>query len=132
MKHHLKSIQKAYKVDKYMIKKLKWPGVYLRSTLSNNPLQKVLTLVPLTETGPEVYVSTTTPIIHNSYDSLVDTMDHTKSIKLKDSLEENVTDCCDTILVYAERLESSRAFKPKHLDYIICISEDTSDSRFRF
>ena len=115
-----------------MIKKLTWPGVYLRSTLSNNPLQKVLTLVPLTETGPEVYVSTMTTIIYNSYDSLVDTMDHTKSIKLKDSLEENVTDCCDTILVYAERLESSGAFKPKHLDYIICISEDTSDSRFRF
>ena len=29
-----------------------------------------------------------------------------------------------------ERLESSRAFKPKHLGYIIHIFEDTSDSRF--
>ena len=34
-------------------------------------------------------------------------------------------------MVYAERLESARAFKPEHLGYINCIFEDTSDSRFR-
>ena len=54
-----------------------------------------------------------------------------KSLKLKDNLGENVTDYCDTILVYAERLESDGAFKTKHLNYIICIFQDTSDSRLR-
>ena len=43
----------------------------------------------------------------------------------------SVTDCCAEILVDVERLESSRAFKPEHLGYIIRIFEDTSDSRFR-
>ena len=54
-----------------------------------------------------------------------------KSLKLKSYPGENVTDCCAAILVDAERLDSSGAFKPKHLRYITRIFEDTSDSRFR-
>ena len=53
-----------------------------------------------------------------------------KSIKLKANLEENVTDCCDAILVYSERLEIDGAFNTEHLGYIIRIFEDTSGSRF--
>ena len=53
-----------------------------------------------------------------------------KSLKLKSYPGENVTDCCAEILIDAERLESMGAFKPEHLGYIICIFEDTSDSRF--
>ena len=51
-----------------------------------------------------------------------------KSLKLKSYPGENVTDCCAAILVDAECLESSGAFKPEHLGYITCIFEDTSDS----
>ena len=54
-----------------------------------------------------------------------------KSLKLKDHMGENVADYCDTILVYAERLESAGSFKPDYLSYIICIFQDTSDSIFR-
>ena len=54
-----------------------------------------------------------------------------KIIKLKSYLGENVTDCCAEILVDAERLKSSVAFKPEHLGYMTSIFEDTSDSRFR-
>ena len=57
-------------------------------------------------------------------------MNHMKSIKPKDHPGENVEYCLDAILVYAERLESSRAFNPNHLGYIIHILEDTSYSRF--
>ena len=53
-----------------------------------------------------------------------------KSLKLKRYPGENVTDCCASILVDAERLESARAFKPDHLGYITRIFEDTSNSRF--
>ena len=56
----------------------------MMSTLSNTILQKVLTLVPLIATGPEVYASTMNTILSNCYYSLMDTLNHMKSIKLKD------------------------------------------------
>ena len=54
-----------------------------------------------------------------------------KSLKLKNYPGENITDCCEEILVDADRLESSGAFKPEHLGYITRIFEYTSDSIFR-
>ena len=71
VKYHVKSLQKVSKADKYMVQNLTWSGVYLRSTLSSDILQKVLTLVPLTATGPKVYVATMTTVLSDSYDSLV-------------------------------------------------------------
>ena len=52
------------------------------------------------------------------------------SLKLKSYPGENVTDFCAKILVDAECLESSGAFKPEHLGYTNHIFEDTFDSRF--
>ena len=60
-----------------------WSGVYPRSTLSKYLLQKELILAPLTETGPEVYVDTMTAVLSNSYNSLKETVNHLKSIKLE-------------------------------------------------
>ena len=60
-----------------------------------------------------------------------ETLNHTKSLKLKRYPGENVTDFCAAILVDAERLESDGAFKTEHQGCITCIFEDTSDSRFR-
>ena len=84
----------------------------MRSTFSNDLLQKVLTLVSLTATGPEVYVATMTTIISDSYYSLVDTLNHTKNLKLKYHSVWDVVDCYDAILVNVESLESAVAFKP--------------------
>ena len=53
-----------------------------------------------------------------------------KIIKIKSNTGDNVAYWCAAMLVDAERLESSGAFKPKHLGYITCIFEDTSDSIF--
>ena len=53
-----------------------------------------------------------------------------KSLKLKNNQWKDVADCCDVILVNAERLVSAEAFKPEQVGYIICIFEDTSDYRF--
>ena len=80
------------------------------STLSNTILQKVLTLVPLIATGPEVFVTTMTTFLSNYYDSLEETLNHMNILKLKSYPGENITDCCAEILVDAERLESARAF----------------------
>ena len=87
-------------------------------------------MVPLTATGPEVFVATMTAFISDSYDALEETLTHMKSLKLKIYPEENVIDCCAAILVDAERLESDGDFKPEHLGYITCIFKDTSDSSF--
>ena len=84
VKSHVQSLLKGSEADQYVVQNLTWSGVYLRSTLSNNLLQKVLTLVLLTATGPEVYVATMTTVISNSYYSLVDTLNHMKSQKMKD------------------------------------------------
>ena len=76
MKCHVQNLLIGSEADKYIVQNLTWSGVYLRSTLSNDLLQKALTLVPLTATGPEVYVATMTTIISDSYYSLVDTLKH--------------------------------------------------------
>ena len=98
------------------------------STFLSDLLQKILKLVTLTATGPEVYAATMTTVLSNSYDYLVDTLNHMKSLKLKDHPGGDVADCCDAILVDVEHLESVGAFKPENLGYIIRIFEDTSDS----
>ena len=89
------------------------------SIFSNTLLQKVLELVTLTETGPEVYVATMTTVLSDYYDYLVETLNHMNSLKIKDNPGENFTDYCDTILVDAEHLGSAGAFNTKHLGYII-------------
>ena len=88
-------------------------------------------MVPLTATGPEVYVATMTTIISDSCYSLVDTLNHTKNIKLKDHPGRDAADCYDAILVNVESLESAGAFKPNHLGYIIHIFENTYNSIFQ-
>ena len=113
-----------------MVQNLTWSVLYLRITSSSSILQKVLILVLLSETGPKGYVATMTTIISNSYASLVETLNHMKSLKLKDHPRENIVDCCDVTLVDAEYLESAGAFNTKHIGYIIFILEDNSDSIF--
>ena len=81
-KHHVKSLQKYFKADKYIVQNLKWSGVYLRSTLLYAILQKELELVPLTKTGSEVYVANMNTVLSYYCDSLVGNMNHMKSLKL--------------------------------------------------
>ena len=82
-------------------------------------------MVPLIATGPEVCVATMTTFLSDSYDALEETLNHMKSLKLKNYPGENVTDCCAAILVDAERLESAGDFKPEHIGYTTHIFEDT-------
>ena len=100
------------------------------SNLSNTNLQKVLTLVPLTATGPEVFFATMNKFLFSSYDALEETLTHMNSLTLKSYTGENVTGFCAAILVDADHLESAGAFKHEHLGCITCTFEDTSDSRF--
>ena len=130
VKSHLQSLLKGSEADQYVVQNLTWSGVYLRITLSNTLIQKLLTLVPLTATGPKVFVATMIKIFSDSYDALKETLTHMKMIKLKMYPGENVTDCCAEISVDAKHLESAGAFKPEHLGYITRTFEDTYDSRF--
>ena len=114
-----------------MVQNLTWSGVYLSNTLSNTLIQKVLPLVPLKETGPEVFVATMTTFISNYDDALEETLIHMNSLKLKSYPGENVTDSCPAISVDAKRFKSSGAFNTDHLGYINRIFEDTSDTRLR-
>ena len=84
VKRHVQSLQKDSEADQYVVQNLTWSGVYLRSTLSNTILKKVMTLVTLTATGPDVYVANMTTFLYNSYYSLVDTLNHMNILKLKD------------------------------------------------
>ena len=71
--------------------------------------------MPLTATGTEVFVATTTTVILNRYASLEDTLNYLKYFKLKDRLGENVAELCAAILVDAEHLRSDGDFKLEHL-----------------
>ena len=92
VKRHVQSLLKGSEADQYVVQNLTWSGVYLRITLSKTLLQKLLTLVLLTATGPEVFVATMTTFISDSYDDLEETLNHMKSLKLNSYTWENVTD----------------------------------------
>ena len=70
LRRHVQSLQKVSEADQYVVQNLKWAEVYLWSTFSNNLLQKVLALVLLTATEPEVFATTITKFLSNSYDAL--------------------------------------------------------------
>ena len=57
LKLHVKSIKKDSETYQYVVQKLTCSGVYLMGTLSNIILQKVLPLVPLTETTMNTFFS---------------------------------------------------------------------------
>ena len=118
LKRHAQSFQKGSEEDQYIVQNSTCSGMYLRSTMFSDFFQKIQKLMPLTGTGPEVYVATMNTVLSDSYDSLVDTMNHMKMIKLKIYPGEKVTDLCATILVDAKRLESAGSFKHELLVYI--------------
>ena len=97
VKSHVQSLLKGSEADQYVVQNLTRSGVYLRINLSNTLLQKLLTLVPLTATGPEVYVAIMTTFISDSYDALEETPHHMKNLKLNSYPGENITDCCAAI-----------------------------------
>ena len=70
VKSHVQILLKCSEADQYVVQNLTWSGVFLRSTLSNTLLQKVLPLVPLTATGPEIYVAIMTTFLSDPYDAL--------------------------------------------------------------
>ena len=92
MKCNVQSLQKRSEEYQYVVQNLMWSGVYLRSNFSNTLLHKVLTLVPLTSTRPEIFVATMTTLIYDSYNDLEESLTQMKSIKLKSYPGENVTD----------------------------------------
>ena len=83
VKRHVQILQKVFDADQCGIHNLTWSGVYLSSNLSNTLLQKVLTLVPLIATGPEVFVATMNKFLSDSYDDFEETINHMNNIKLK-------------------------------------------------
>ena len=101
MKLHVESLQIGSEADQYMTQNLTWSGVYLRIIFSNNLLQKVLTLNPLTATVPEVFVAIMTIFLSYDYDSLGKTLTHMKSLKIKSYPGENVIYFWAAILVEA-------------------------------
>ena len=94
VKDHVQSLLKGHEADQYVVHNLSWSGLYLRSNLTNSLLQKVLTLVLLAATGPEVFVTTMTTFLSDSYDALEETLNHMNSLKLKIYPGENVIDFC--------------------------------------
>ena len=86
--------------------------------------------MPLTETGTEIYVATMTTVIYDTCNDLEENLNNLNSLKLKSYAGDNIEYFCAEMLVYAERLQSSRAFKPNQLGYTTRIVEVTSDSRY--
>ena len=97
IKLYVQSLQKGSEADQYVVQNLTWSGVYLRSTLLSGLLQKILKLVPLTATGPEIYVAAMNIVFSGSYNYLVDTLNHMNILKLKDHPGGGVANFYDAI-----------------------------------
>ena len=123
MRLYIKRLKKGFKSYGYLVHKLTWYGAYIRKTLSYAIFKKVLNLVSLTETGPEVYVATMTTVILYYYDYLGDTLNHLKCLKLRDRPWENVAYLCAEVLVYYDQFDSDGIFKTNPFGYITCIFE---------
>ena len=78
-------------------------------------VQKVLILVSLTATRPEVSVATTTIFLSDSFEALEETLTHMKSFKLKSYPGDNVIDFCAKILVDLKNFQSAMTSKPGNL-----------------
>ena len=77
---------------------------YLRMTLPYALLKKLLALVMMTETRPEVYVATMTTVISNYYYYFEETLNHLNSLKFKCHMGDNAAYFCATVLVEYESL----------------------------
>ena len=97
-------------MDQYIIHNLTWSEVYLIINFYITIIQKVLTLLTMTENEPYVYVTTLKTIICYLYSDLEDALDNLKSIKLNSNLGGGVEYLFAAIFVYAENPESFRAF----------------------
>ena len=69
----------------------------------------------LSATVPEVYVSAMNTFFTDPYDTLEDTLNNLKSLKINSYPEDNITDLCADILVNDDCLESARAFNTENL-----------------
>ena len=67
-----------------------------------------------------------TTVFYGYYYSWGQTLNQLKCIKTKDYLGGNVAYCCAEMLVYSERLDSDRDFKPNNLGYITGIFDNNS------
>ena len=72
----------------------------------------------LPKTGTEVYVTTMTTFLYESYNYLENKMNHLKNIKLKSFPGDKVADLRAAILVDSEHLKSDGEFNTKHLGNI--------------
>ena len=111
---------------------LDWSGQYLRNSLSADLLTKVLREIPITASGPEVFITTMHICISDSYEALEETKKQLKSLKLSDFPGENVVDCCARILMLAEQLDSAGAFEIDLLCAIARIFTLSSEKKFEF
>ena len=101
--------------DKYAFQNLDWSGQYLRNSLSADLLTKVLRELPITASGPEVFITTMHICLSDSYEALEETKKQLKTLKLSDFSGENVVNCCAQILMLAKCLDSAGAFEPNLL-----------------
>ena len=106
---------------------LNWSGQFLRNTLHHELLAKVLRYVPITASGPEIFMTTATVCFSESYDALEQTKIELETIKLKDFPIKNVQDCVAKILDLCESLESRGAFDNQLICSIMKIFENVSD-----
>ena len=73
-----------------MLQNLTWSGFYPRSTLSNNILHMTLAMVAITITGTKVYASIVKTVLSDSNNTLEETLNFLKSLKLKSYLEKKL------------------------------------------
>ena len=132
VKNHIEVLRKdETRADSYVIQNLNWSDSFLRNTLHHELLAKFLRYVPITASGPEIFMATVTVCFSDSYDALEQTKIELKTIKLKDFPGENVQDCVAKILDLCERLESGGAFDNQLICSIMKIFENASDKKFQ-
>ena len=94
VKLKVKSLNKGYTVDKYVVINMTWSGLYMSITFSNNIIQKVLTIVSMIVTVTKFYTDTMKPFSPTPK-YFRKTIYHLKIIKLKSWMVDNFTDLCN-------------------------------------
>ena len=116
--------------DQYALHNLDWSGEFLRNSLNSDLLTKVLKLVDISASGPEVLSATLTVIHSSNYEIMEKVRNQLANIRLSNFPGENVDDCCTAMLKLTERMADAGFLRPEHLSMLTRCWKQSKDHHF--
>ena len=117
--------------DRFIRDNLKWSGEYIRKTVSQPILERLLNETKTTTIGPVTLVALLRVIYSDGYDAIELLKQDLKKIEWTQFPGEDVEACCVSMMDICDRLDAADAFQQEFLCTMTCIFELSSERRFQ-